>query len=338
MFGQRAVSLSIALLQFNPSSVVVMDVEGRIRSLNANAQRLLSTTEAQAVGRPYTDVFGPSLSQRVFSLFLKSGQSSDVKKIETTLPDGRRAKLRATAGPLRDDDGSVSGIVFVADEDRSSPKLEEPAGREARLREALKRYLGDTVAEMVDARPSFVDVGGRTQTVSVLHADVRGYTTLAEELAPEKVGSLLLRYHGAAAKAIRAAGGCIDRFAGDAILALWNAPEPQKDHVRRALEGALALQVAARDAGTELAYGVGLHTGEAMVGNLGSNEYQNFTAIGDTVNIAARLQGHAKAGEVICSAAVLAAAGSGVRATPLGSLELKGRKSLVEAFRVEATG
>ena len=328
-------SLSFALLQFNPSSVVVMDIEGRIRSLNANAERLLSTTEARALGKSYTEVFGPSLSQRVFSLVLKAGQSGEVKAIEATLPGGRRAKLRATAGPVRDDDGSVSGIVFVADEDTSSPQLEKLAEREARLRDALKRYLGDTVADMVDARPSFVDVGGQTQTVSVLHADVRGYTQLAEDLAPEKVASLLLRYHGVASKALRDSGAVIDRFAGDAILALWNAPEPQADHARLALEGALALQRAASQAGTELGYGVGVHTGDAMVGNLGSDEYQNFTAIGDTVNVAARLQAQAKAGEVICSAAVLTAAGDRVSATSLGALELKGRKTKVEAYRVD---
>jgi len=329
------VSLSFALLQFNPSSVVVMDIEGRIRSLNANAGRLLSTTEAKAIGKPYTEVFGPSLSQRVFGLVLKAGQTGEVKAIEATLPDGRRTKLRATAGPVRDDEGHVSGIVFVADEDTSSPKLEQLAEREARLRDALKRYLGDTVADMVDARPSFVDVGGQTQTVSVLHADARGYTQLAEDLAPEKVAALLLRYHGVAAKALRESGAVIDRFAGDAILALWNAPEPQVGHARLAIQGALALQSAAREAGRELGYGVGVHTGEAMVGNLGSSEYQNFTAIGDTVNVAARLQGHAKAGEVICSAAALAAAGPGVRATPLGPLELKGRRAAVDSYRVE---
>src|SRR2546425_6815662 len=333
--GRVRLSLSFALLQFNPSSVVVMDVEARIRSLNPNAERLPSTTEARAVGRPYTDVFGPSLSQRVFSLFLKSGKSSEVKATGAPLPAGRRANLRATAGPLRDESGNATGIVFVADEDASSPRLEALAEREARLRGALKRYLGDTVADMVDARPSFVDVGGQTQIVSVLHADVRGYTQLAEDLAPEKVASLLLRYHGVASKALRDSGAVIDRFAGDAILALWNAPEPQVGHARLALHGALALQGAAREAGRDLGYGVGVHTGEAMVGNLGSSEYQNFTAIGDTVNVAARLQGHAKAGEVICSAAALAAAGPGVRATALGPLELKGRRAAVESYRVE---
>ena len=329
--------MSFALLQFNPSSVVILDNDGRVRSLNRNAERLLSTTEGDAVGKVYTQVFGDSLSSRVFSLVLKSAKG-DVRTIEATLPGGRRAKLRATAGPLKDARGNIDGIVFVADEDTSSPKLEQLAEQQERYRDALRRYLGDNVAEMVDARPSFVDVGGQTQVVSVLHADVRGYTTMAEQLPPDKVVSLLLRYHGAAAKAIRGSGGTIDRFAGDAILALWNAPQQQADHVRRAIAGALAMRDAAQQTGTDLGYGVGVHTGEAMVGNLGSDEYQNFTAIGDTVNVAARLQGQAKAGEVICSAAVLAAAGDGVRVTPLGALELKGRKTPVEAYRVDALG
>ena len=327
--------LSLALLQFHPSSVVLLDTEGKIRSLNRNAERLLSTTEADAIGKTYTDVFGESLSQRLFKLMLKSGADGEARAIEATLPGGRRAKLRATAGPLKDARGVVSGIVFVADEDTSSPKLEALADQQVRLRDALRRYVGDNVADMVDARPSFIDVGGQTQVVSVVHADVRGYTTMAEQLPPDRVVSLLLRYHGAAAKAIRGTGGTIDRFAGDAILALWNAPAPQPDHVRLALRGAIAMRDAAREVGADLGYGIGVHTGEAMVGNLGSEQYQNFTAIGDTVNVAARLQGQAKAGEVVCSAAALQAAGPGVQTTPLGTLELRGRRTPVEAYRVE---
>lgn len=331
----NAQGLSLALLQFNPSSVVLLDTDGRVRALNRNAERLLSTTEADAVGKIYTEVFGESLSQRVFQLMLKGGAEGEARTIEATLPNGRRAKLRATAGPLKDERGTVSGIVFVADEDTSSPKIEALADQQVRLRDALRRYVGDNVADMVDARPSFVDVGGQTQTVSVVHADVRGYTTIAEQLPPDRVVSLLMRYHGAAAKAIRGTGGTIDRFAGDAILALWNAPVAQADHVRLALRGAIAMRDAARDVGTDLGYGIGVHTGEAMVGNLGSEQYQNYTAIGDTVNVAARLQGQARAGEVVCSAAALQGAGEGVRTTPLGALELRGRRTPVEAYRVE---
>jgi PAS domain S-box-containing protein len=332
---KNAQGLSLALLQFNPSSVVLLDTEGRIRALNRNAERLLSTTEAESIGKTYTDVFGESLAQRVFKLMLKGGAEGEARAIEATLPGGRRAKLRATAGPLKDTHGNVSGIVFVADEDTSSPKIEALADQHVRLRDALRRYVGDNVADMVDARPSFVDVGGQTQTVSVVHADVRGYTTIAEQLPPDRVVSLLMRYHGAAAKAVRSTGGTIDRFAGDAILALWNAPVPQADHVRLALKGALAMRDAAREVGNDLGYGIGVHTGEAMVGNLGSEQYQNYTAIGDTVNVAARLQGQAKAGEVVCSAAALQGAGEGVRTIPLGALELRGRRTPVEAYLVE---
>src|SRR5439155_8463471 len=168
--------LSLALLQFNPSSVVLLDTEGRIRALNRNAERLLSTTEAEAIGKSYTVVFGESLSQRVFRLMLKGGAEGAARAIEATLPGGRRVKLRATAGPLKDTRGFVNGMVFVADEDTSSPKLASLAENQVRLRDALWCYLGDNVADMVDARPSFVDVGGQTQTVSVVHADVRGYS------------------------------------------------------------------------------------------------------------------------------------------------------------------
>ena len=105
--------LSLALLQFNPSSVVLLDTDGRIRSLNRNAERLLSTTEADAVGKSYTVVFGESLSQRVFKLMLRGNAHGEARAIEATLPSGRRAKLRATAGPLKDARGNVNGIVFV---------------------------------------------------------------------------------------------------------------------------------------------------------------------------------------------------------------------------------
>jgi class 3 adenylate cyclase len=188
----------------------------------------------------------------------------------------------------------------------------------------------------VDARPSFTDLGGKRQEVSVLHADVRGYSTLAESAEPEEVMRLLLAYHGAAVAALRSEGATVDRFVGDAVLALWNAPAPQEQHARMALKGALALLTAAAETGTELRYGVGVHSGPAIVGNLGSDQLMTYTAVGDTVNVAARLQSGAPAGEVICSAATLAAAGDGVRAISLGALSVKGRTGSIDAYRVEA--
>lgn len=333
--------LGAALLRFTASAIVSMDSEGRITALNAAAERLLGTTDDQARGRPYPDVLGRSLTDRVFGLFLRAGREAGAPQVvEASLPDGRRAVLRASAGPLLDADGTVLGILFVAedrsDEARASSEMREQARREQGLRNALRRYVGQELAASIDERPSFVSVGGLRQTVSVLHADVRGYTTVAEQLPPEEVHALLVRYHGAAVTALRAEGGMPDRYVGDAVLALWNAPKAQADHARMALRGALALVAATQAVGSEMRYGAGVHTGEAVVGNLGSEDYLHYTAIGDTVNIAARLQSGAAAGEVVCSAATLAAAGDGIAATALGALTVKGRKGAVEAFRVHA--
>ncbi len=195
--------------------------------------------------------------------------------------------------------------------------------------------MGETVAASIDARPSFIGVGGIRQEISVLHADVRGYTTIAEQLPPEAVHALLLRYHGAAVAALQREGATIDRYVGDAILAMWNAPAPQERHARLALRGALAMRDAATAVGAEMRYGIGLHTGDAVVGNLGSERYMHYTAIGDTVNVAARLQAAAEGGQVICSAATLAEAGEGLRVAPLGQLAVKGRMGRVEAYRVD---
>lgn len=332
----------LALMRVAPSAMVTMDAEGRISALNPAAERLLGIEHGDAEGRAYTEVFGPSLAARMVPLFLHASRKGPgtPHELEATLPDGRRASLRASAGPLLAEDGSLAGIVFVA-EDRSTERsaTEESrrrAEKEERLRQALQRYVGPQVAANIDSRPSFVGIGGVRKVISVLHSDVRGYTTIAEQLDPEAVHALLLRYHGTAVAALQGEGGMLDRYIGDAVLAMWNAPAPQDQHALMALRGALRMREATLAVGSDLMYGIGVHTGEAVVGNLGSETYMHYTAIGDTVNVAARLQSAAAGGEVVCSAAALSAAGPSVRATPLGALTVKGRKGQVEAYRVES--
>jgi len=273
---------------------------------------------------------------------MRMGQSQDPaapQLVRATLPGGRRATLYANLGPLLDHNGRLTGVLFAA-EDRSeelgsAAESPEHGAEERRLIDALRRYLGEGIAHAVVNRASFVGLGGVAQQVSVLHADVRGYTTVAEALPPAAVTELLLRFHGAAVRALQGEGATLDRFIGDAVLAIWNAPQLQPGHVRMALRGALALRAATMAQGTELGYGVGVHTGEAVVGNLGSEEFMNYTAVGDTVNIAARLQAAAAVGEVVCSGSALAAAGPGIHAVSLGLLTVKGRTAPVEAYRVD---
>lgn len=327
------------MLRMVPSAVVTMDLTGTITMLNRAAERLLSTTASAAVGHLYTEVFGPSLANRMVPLLLRCYRSHDqgsAHVFPVTLPDGRQTTIRASLGLLHGAQHEVIGSFFAAEEQTTvSERLPTGSqGGEMRLRDLLARYVGAKVASQLD-RPSFVGVGGKRMTLSVLHADIRGYTNLAEERSPEAVMDLLLRFHGAAVEALQATGATIDRYIGDALLAFWNAPIPQADHVQLAIRGAQAVQSATRNLEATVGYGIGLHTGEAVVGNLGSEQYMHYTAIGDTVNVAARLQTLAGHGEIVCSAAVISESGLALRTIAMPKQVLKGRSHPIDAFRIE---
>ena len=333
--GTLVDALTQALIRVAPSAVVTLDKAGRVLSINGPAGRLLSIAPEDAEGQPYQSVLGPSLSDRLVGLFLRSGRAEggvDPYLVRVTLPGGRRAELRANAGPIRDAAGLIEGVLLVADE------AEVPPGPDSalteRLRLALRRYLGDDIATMVEERPSFIGVGGVRRRVSLVHADMRGYTSQAELLQPEDTIELLLRYHGKAVEALQGEGATLDRFIGDSVLAIWNAPHDVVEHAAASLRGALAVRRAAEEAGSELAYGIGVHTGDAIVGNIGSGRFINYTAVGDTVNIAARLQAEAERGQVLCSAQVLLEAGDDFEARPLGAIKVRGRAQPIEALEL----
>ena len=292
-------------------AAISLDLSACITGLNQPAERMLSVDGAAAIGRPVPAILGPSLADRLTGLLLHGLRGGGApQRVIATLPDGRRATLRASLGPVRDTSGATTGLLLILDEVASGPAL--------------------PVAPPV----SLIGVGGERRTLSILHADVRGFTSIAERMDPGKLTVLLLRYHEAAARALREAGATVDRFVGDAVLAFWNAPVDQADHARRAIRGALAMLSSTDELGGDMRYGVGLHLGEALVGDLGNAELRQYTAIGDAVNVAARLQGHAEAGSVVCSTTLLDAAGPGVRAVSLGALALKGRSSSVDSHRV----
>jgi adenylate cyclase len=179
-----------------------------------------------------------------------------------------------------------------------------------------------------------------TREVSVLFADLQGFTSFSERAAPSDVIEMLNEYWAATVPVLEAEGGLIERFAGDAVMVVFNAGADQEDHAARACRAALELQ---RTSGP-IADGrpgwprfrAGVNTGPAVIGNVGSAERRSFTAVGDTTNLAARLQAQAQAGQVVIGSATLAAVGDGARVAPLGALALKGKSEPVEAYVLEA--
>ncbi len=204
--------------------------------------------------------------------------------------------------------------------------------------------MSPDVAAALLADPDQAALGGSVLEVTALFADLRGFTTFSEAVDPPEIVRMLNRYHSAAVPCILDNGGTIVQFVGDAMLALFNAPARQPDHAERAVRAALAMQ----DVVEAIAAGepdwprlrVGANTGPALVGNIGSETLRGFNAMGDAVNVAARLQTLAEPGQVVVGEstwlAVEPVAGATLQARPLGELMVKGRQQPVRAFVVSA--
>ncbi len=199
----------------------------------------------------------------------------------------------------------------------------------------FRSYMSPDVATALLADPSQAGLGGAIVEVTVLFADLRGFTPFAEQSTPEEVVTMLNRYFGIAVPIILEQGGTVVQFIGDALMAIFNAPTRQKDHALRAARAALNMQQAIHDvaAGPRWPrFRVGINTGPALLGNIGSAEIRNFTAIGDTINLAARLEASADVGHVVIGGATYEEINDVAVVHPLGKLEVKGKEEPVEAY------
>ncbi|MFG1709567.1 adenylate/guanylate cyclase domain-containing protein [Nonomuraea sp. M3C6] len=207
----------------------------------------------------------------------------------------------------------------------------------------FRQYMSPDVANALLADPAQAALGGELKELTALFADLKGFTTFSERVTPGEIVEMLNRYHTAAVPCILNNGGTIVQFVGDALLALFNAPATQDGHARAACRAALDMQRAAAEVAEEMAwkrvddvewptFRVGVNTGPALVGNIGSPELRGFNAMGDCVNVAARLQGIAEPGTVVIGETTLRQLGRGASVNPLGRLSLKGKDELVAAY------
>ena len=205
------------------------------------------------------------------------------------------------------------------------------------IHDLFGRYVSPTVVDRLVYGDEDLALGGKRQEVSVLFADLRGFTAFSENLPPERLVEVLNEYFALAVEAILGQEGTLDKFMGDAVMAFFNAPLPQPDHPLRAVRAALALRQAIttdKRIPHSLNFGIGLHMGQVVVGNIGTVQQMNYTAMGDTVNLAKRLQEHADGGEVILSQAVYKAVKDVVSVEDLGPMVVKGRTAPVHTYKL----
>lgn len=230
---------------------------------------------------------------------------------------------------------AVSIVVFVAlyafvrERDRAFAEVHRLFGQ----------YLSPQIARSLISDPRRAALGGENRDITAVFADLQGFTPFTESRPPHETVLALNRYFGAVVPVIFANGGTIIQFAGDAIVAVWNAPVEQPRHALAAARTALAMQraieaIVSQDPSLPR-FRVGIATGAALVGNVGSEELRNYVAHGDAVNLAARLQTGATAGQVVISAPTYALIRDVATVRPLGKFAVKGKAEEVEAFILE---
>ncbi len=212
------------------------------------------------------------------------------------------------------------------------------------IRDVLARYLSPSVSRWVLKDPDRLRLGGQTRTMSVLFSDVRGFTTISHAMDPQDVTALLNEYMSAMTDVVFAHDGVLDKDIGDAIMAFWNAPMEQSDHARRACETALDMIETLRTLQADwqrrgvpaLELGIGINTGPMLVGNMGSRQRLAYTVLGDTVNVASRLEGLSKdyGTRVVIGEATRKAAGDDFVYRYLDMVAVKGRPEPLAVYEV----
>jgi PAS domain S-box-containing protein len=315
------------------SGVLTIDLNGRILTCNKAAETIL--------GKSSVELFNQSLAHEIPSLALAirpaiaqlvgADQTNQNLESSLRLPVRGEVSLHLKLTPLKDGQDNTQGVVIVMDDLTDKKRLEEQ-------RKLFEKMVSPAVIAQLET--SNYQMGGRRTEITVLFADLRGFTNLSEEINSEELVAILNRYLANAAEAILQEGGTIDKFLGDAVMAWFNAPVKQSDHVLRAIRSAVAIHKGETRIHKELAQktrlrsGIGIHCGPAIMGLIGMEERMDYTAIGDTVNIAKRLQESSLPGTILISEDVYRRAGDILKIKPLEQIQAKGKREPINVFEV----
>jgi PAS domain S-box-containing protein len=315
------------------SGVITADVEDKITLINRAAESILGQTSADMVGYPISEMLeslADSISPHI-STVRQTDQSVIGLEVTPTLPQRGQVDLRFTLSPLKDAEQNTQGVAIVLDDLTEQKQLEAQ-------RRLFERMVSPKVIEQLD--PDQISLGGRRGQITTLFADIRGFTAFSEKRSPEELVAVLNQYMKAAADAVLAEEGTIDKFMGDAIMAWFNAPIPQPDHALRAVRAALGLKAGIEalhrqlEADAHLSFGAGIHFGDAVLGLIGTEQRIEYTAIGDSVNTAKRIQENSSRGQILISHEAYQLVKKEIEVSEVEPVQAKGKSKPLRVYEV----
>ncbi len=331
-----------AILAIQGIEYATAGADGRLASYSPGLMQWVDDESGQVNGRSLGDLFVEltGLEEDVAQVARKEQPALKIEKIARQRPDGTTAYITLTIVPY---DGRLLLIVSdVSDEGNLEQRVTQQRNElnllstqldaaRAQLDDLLHRFLPGAVASQMVANPKAVKLGGERKEVTVLFADLRGFTSWTEGVDPETALHMLNGKLSIAVDALIAHGGTLDKYMGDAVMGVFNAPNPDPHHAWHAAQAAWQL-IRALKSDPILQFSVGINTGTAVAGNIGTTQAMNYTVIGDAVNQAKRLQEMAKPGQVLISGSTRALLPDKAGLLPLGSFQLRGRKQETDIF------
>jgi adenylate cyclase len=349
----------VALLAENGGNGNIEDVPLNPIAMRARDERLDDHARKLSIGRTITRKV---MRDRVALLSQDAASDAEFAGVDSIVSQGVRSTICAPlvsesrvhgalyadrldpfAAFKPDDLELISAVAAQTAIAVENARAHERLAREEVARANYSRFLPEYVVKQMLENPESFKLGGVNQTITVLFADIRGFTRISEHAAPEKIVGLLNRYFSAMTDIIFAHGGTLDKYLGDGLMALFGAPTTTPEDASNALNAAVAMQrriiginQELRDEGfPEIGVGIGLHTGEVTVGYIGSERRSEYTAIGDAVNTASRLESNARGGEILISEATAKAAGRRYKLEKRDPITVKNREQPVILFEVD---
>ena len=312
------------------TGIIEVNLFGEIEFVNKEALRLLNREEEEVIGNHYMIIF--EKNDQLLELIQKvESEQERVFENEFELKSiKRKISVNLSCSPVFDEKTSFSGIVIALDD----------LSKINKVKSTFKKYVSKNIVDKLLENEDSLNLGGTESEITILFSDIRGFTSMSEKLSPTEIVKLLNKYFKSMIDVVFKYNGTLDKIVGDELMVLYGVPLKGEDDTDNAIKTAIKMFQAldkfnekiVKEGYKPFKIGIGINKGKAVSGNIGSEQQMNYTVIGDTINLGARLCSHAKSGEILISSSVKGIISNDYPFKKIPSIEVKGKSKPIDVW------